>query len=75
MNVRRGTRKPVRSPVRRCQARSHGTPHRPVMRREIAHALRTRRRVVPIFRGGFSFPPAERLPRDIRELARMNGVE
>ena len=45
------------------------------LRREIGHALRTGRDVIPVLKDGFSFPPQDNLPEDIRDLSRMNGVE
>src|SRR5262249_21207009 len=34
------------------------------LRQEIRHALRTRRRIVPVTLEGFTFPPADSLPED-----------
>ena len=45
------------------------------LKREIAHAMRSRKNVVPVLKSGFIFPPEESLPEDIRELQRHNGVD
>jgi uncharacterized membrane protein YeaQ/YmgE (transglycosylase-associated protein family) len=44
------------------------------LRKEIAHALARKKRIVPIIKDGFSFPDNEVLPADIRELSRHNGI-
>jgi hypothetical protein len=44
------------------------------LRKEIAHALSCGKPIVPILMDGFSFPPAEQLPADIRNLVRLTGV-
>jgi hypothetical protein len=44
------------------------------LRREIAHAIATRRNIIPILKDGFRFPKPDVLPADMRELARHNGV-
>jgi uncharacterized membrane protein YeaQ/YmgE (transglycosylase-associated protein family) len=44
------------------------------LRREIAHALSRKKRIIPVLKDGFSFPPKESLPFEIRELSRHNGV-
>lgn len=38
--------------------------------REIAHAIRTRRNIVPLVPRDFAFPPPDRLPEALRDLAR-----
>jgi TIR domain len=43
------------------------------LRQEIAHAIRTKRNIIPVLTRGFAFP-AE-LPEDIRTLPRHQGVE
>ncbi len=43
------------------------------LRQEIAHAIRTKRNIIPVLMRGFTFP-AE-LPEDIRTLPRHQGVE
>lgn len=45
------------------------------LRREIAHAIRMSRRIVPVFTGGFQFPSRDDLSEDIRELVTHNAVE
>ena len=44
------------------------------VRQEIAHAIATERRIVPIMEKGFSLPSEDDLPLDIAELARHQGV-
>ena len=44
------------------------------VRKEIAHALETKRNVVPILWPDFEFPEAEEMPRDIRALRSLNGL-
>ncbi len=44
------------------------------LRREIGHALHLRKTVVPVLKAGFSFPSAERLPEDLRDLPRRHGI-
>ncbi len=44
------------------------------LRREIAHALVRGKRIVPVLKEGFRFPPKESLPADVRELLRHNAV-
>jgi len=43
--------------------------------REIAHAIKTRRNIIPILKDGFRFPPREVLPPKIADLPRYNGVD
>lgn len=44
------------------------------LHREIVHALRHARRIVPVVAEGFQFPPPEDLPAELRGLARLNAV-
>ena len=44
------------------------------LRREIAHALKHGKKIVPVLAKGVVMPPAEELPADIRALTSMNGV-
>jgi class 3 adenylate cyclase len=44
------------------------------LRKEIGHALRTGRNIVPVVMDGFQFPPAESLPEEIRDLVRHDAV-
>ncbi|HCU34087.1 MAG TPA: hypothetical protein DGT21_01195 [Armatimonadetes bacterium] len=44
------------------------------LRREIAHAIATDRNVVPVMTRGFSWPDPEKLPPEMRNLPRYNGV-
>ena len=44
------------------------------VRQEVACALAAKKNIVPLLLRGFVFPPAEKLPEDIRELSRYNGV-
>jgi class 3 adenylate cyclase len=45
------------------------------LRKEIAQAIRTARNIVPVMLPGFSFPPRETLPEDIRDMTRHDAVE
>jgi class 3 adenylate cyclase/putative methionine-R-sulfoxide reductase with GAF domain len=45
------------------------------LRREIAHAIKTTRNIVPVMLPGFSFPNAQALPEEIRDLVRFDAVE
>jgi hypothetical protein len=45
------------------------------LRKEIAQAILTTRNIVPVMLPGFSFPPLETLPEDIREVTRHDAVE
>jgi len=45
------------------------------LKREIAHAIATKRNIVPITLPGFSFPDAKTLPVDIAEVARHDAIE
>jgi hypothetical protein len=45
------------------------------LRRELAHAFRTDRTVIPILKHGFVFPDQDTLPEDIAELSKHNGVK
>lgn len=45
------------------------------LRLEIAHAIATRRNVVPVVVDGFEWPDAPTLPESVRELRRHNHVE
>ena len=44
------------------------------LRREIAHAIKTERNIIPMMFDGFQYPPKEFFPEDIHELIRHNGV-
>ncbi len=44
------------------------------LRREIAHALKSARTIVPVMTEGFTFLTRSELPRDINELPRHHGV-
>ncbi|HWX40710.1 MAG TPA: GAF domain-containing protein [Blastocatellia bacterium] len=45
------------------------------LRKEIAHALKTGRNIVPVTMPEFEFPDPESLPADIREVLRYDAVE
>lgn len=45
------------------------------LRREIAHAIKTGRNIVPVTLPEFVFPDPELLPEDIREIGRHDAVE
>ena len=45
------------------------------LRREIARAIGTGRNIIPVTLPGFTFPPAEAIPEDIRDMARHDAVE
>jgi TPR repeat protein len=45
------------------------------VRRELEHALRRRRRVVPVVLRGFDWPSEQELPESIRPVARFNAFE
>lgn len=44
------------------------------LRREIAHALSHKKKIIPITKEGFQFPAREVLPEEIQELLRFNAV-
>ncbi len=44
------------------------------LRREIAHALKKRKHIIPLMLNNFQFPPANQLPEDIRGVERHNGI-
>lgn len=44
------------------------------LRREIAHAIGLKKRIVPVMLPGFQFPPPENLPEELRDLDRHNAV-
>ncbi|MBI5692217.1 MAG: TIR domain-containing protein [Verrucomicrobia bacterium] len=44
------------------------------LRREISHALRHGRNIVPLLAEGFHYPPLEELPAELHSLPRLNGV-
>ena len=44
------------------------------LRKEIGHAILCKCNIVPLLIDGFSFPDAETLPEDLRDLVRHNGV-
>ncbi len=45
------------------------------VRQEIALALESGKRIVPVMIEGFKFPPPEKLPDDIRDITRINSVQ
>ena len=45
------------------------------VRREIIEALRVKRNIIPVFDSGITFPPEDKLPTELRELTKFNGVE
>jgi class 3 adenylate cyclase len=45
------------------------------LRKEMAHAIRTSRNIIPVMLPGFSFPERESLPDEIRDVARHDAVE
>jgi hypothetical protein len=45
------------------------------MRREIAHAIRLAKKIVPVMLRNFEWPAADSLPADIRDLQRHNAFE
>jgi serine/threonine protein kinase len=45
------------------------------LRREIAHAIRTNRNIIPVTVKGFDFPRVESLPEDISSLETHNAVD
>lgn len=45
------------------------------LRKEIAHAIDTKRNIVPIMLPGFAFPDPKSLPDDIADVARHDAVE
>lgn len=44
------------------------------LRKEIGHAIKLKRNIVPLLVEGFEFPPPKELPEELRELVRHNGV-
>jgi hypothetical protein len=44
------------------------------LRREIVHALKHGRNIVPLMADGFQFPDVETLPEELQSLQRLNGV-
>jgi hypothetical protein len=44
------------------------------LRREIAHAIKTRRRIIPVMVPEFKFPSVSELPEELRDLPRHHGV-
>ena len=44
------------------------------LRREIEHALRHSRNIVPLLADGFQFPPEAEMPANLQDLQRLNGV-
>jgi hypothetical protein len=44
------------------------------LRREVTHALRHGRNIVPLMADGFHFPELDTLPEELRSLPRLNGV-
>ncbi|MDQ3686368.1 MAG: protein kinase, partial [Acidobacteriota bacterium] len=44
------------------------------LRREIAHAVRTNRKIIPVMMPGFNFPEAHELPEDIRALPTHQSI-
>jgi hypothetical protein len=45
------------------------------VRREVTHAIRNMKNIVPVLKDGFEFPMAEQLPESLNELSRYNCVE
>lgn len=45
------------------------------LRREIRHAMQTRRNIIPVVKDGFTFPAPANLPSDIAELRRYNAIQ
>jgi len=44
------------------------------LRKEMAHAIRTKRNIIPIMEDGFHFPSRDDLPEDIRDVPRYHGL-
>ncbi|NIQ01494.1 MAG: TIR domain-containing protein [Nitrospinaceae bacterium] len=44
------------------------------LRREISHAIQTKRHIVPLMVDEFQYPPKEKIPDDLEELLHHNGV-
>lgn len=44
------------------------------LRKEIGHAIKMKRNIVPLMVEGFEFPPSKELPEELREIVRHNGV-
>lgn len=44
------------------------------LRREIAHAITTKRNIVPLMVDEFQYPPKEKIPSELEELTHHNGV-
>jgi hypothetical protein len=44
------------------------------LRREIVHAMKHDRNILPLLADGFQFPPESDLPADLQSLHRLNGV-
>jgi len=44
------------------------------LRREIAHAISTRRNIIPLLKDGFAYPKPETLPKELQDLPRYNSV-
>ncbi len=44
------------------------------LRREIAHAIATKRNIVPLMVDEFQYPPKDNIPDDLEELTHHNGV-
>ena len=45
------------------------------LRKEIEHAIKTERNIIPIIMTGFNFPDSADLPQELRSLPRYNGVK
>lgn len=44
------------------------------LRREVVHALKTERNIIPFLAEGFQFPPEREMPVEMESLSRLNGV-
>ncbi|MGH8551993.1 MAG: TIR domain-containing protein, partial [Methylococcales bacterium] len=44
------------------------------LRREIAHALKNKKHIIPLLLNNFQFPPSNRLPAELRGVERHHGV-
>lgn len=45
------------------------------VRKELLHAISHNRNIIPIFKKGFTFPPKEKIPDDIRDVPRYQSIE
>jgi len=55
-----------------CLDRCHD--ERDWLRREISHAIKKEKNIIPILKEGFEFPPPDALPRELADLPRYNCV-